>query len=366
VRDIATQALSFSLKGDSLDADRYLPPRAKPAEKPTPATPAAKADLNATELPVKALDKLNADGTLELAKLKLQGVALSDVRLRLASPGKGLKRQQLSAGLYGGRADLALDVSDPAGKPGYALKTTLTGISAGPLLKDFLGKDYVSGKGSVNLDLRSAGLTVGELRKALNGDVAFNFVDGSVKGFNLAKTIRQGQALLTPGQAATAAAVNEPQATDFAELRGAGRIVNGVLKSDQLSAKNPLIRLEGAGQLDLVGETIDYLAKPSIVGTAKGQGGKELADLAGLVVPIRLTGNLFQPKVKIDWQAALQQKAAEPLRSVYEEKKEELQERRQELKQKAADEINKGLLRLLGGNKKNPEPPPAETPPPSP
>lgn len=366
VRDIATQALAFSLKGDSLDADRYLPPRAKPAEKPTPATPAAKADLNATELPVKALDKLNADGTLELAKLKLQGVALSDVRLRLASPGKGLKRQQLSAGLYGGRADLALDVSDPAGKPGYALKTTLTGISAGPLLKDFLGKDYVSGKGSVNLDLRSAGLTVGELRKALNGDVAFNFVDGSVKGFNLAKTIRQGQALLTPGQAATAAAVNEPQATDFAELRGAGKIVNGLLKSDQLSAKNPLIRLEGAGQLDLAGETIDYLAKPSIVGTAKGQGGKELADLAGLVVPIRLTGNLFQPKVKIDWQAALQQKAAEPLRSVYEEKKEELQERRQELKQKAADEINKGLLRLLGGNKKNPEPPPAETPPPSP
>lgn len=368
VRDLATRALAFTLKGDRLDADRYLAPRVPPAADGKPASPADKAALNATELPVKALDALNADGTLELDALKLRGVAMRDVRLRLAAPGRGLKRQQLSAALYGGRVDLALDVSDPAGTPDYALKTTLSGISAAPLLKDFLGKDYLSGTGSLQMDLRSAGGTVGAVRQALDGDVSFSFVDGAVKGFNLAKTIRQGQALLALGQggAATAAATAEPQSTDFAELRGAGRIVKGVLKSDQLSAKNPLIRLEGAGEIDLAGETIRYLAKPTLVGTAKGQGGKEIADLAGLTVPIRISGPLFAPKVQIDWQAALQQRAAEPLKQIYETKKEELQERREELKQKAAEEINKGLLRLLGGGKpktQEPAPAPAESAP---
>lgn len=369
VRDLATQALAFNLKGDSLDADRYLTPKAAPAEAAKPATPADKAALNATELPVKALDKLNADGTLELAKLKVQGVALSDVRLRLASPGNGIKRQQLSAGLYGGRADIALDVSNPASKPGYALKTALTGINAGPLLKDFMGKDTLSGKGSVNLDLRSSGLTVGEVRKALNGDVAFNFVDGAVKGFNLGKIIRDGQNLLAVGQggAATASA-SEPQATDFAELRGAGKFVNGVLKSDQLSAKNPLIRLEGAGEVDLVGETINYLAKPTLVGTAKGQGGRELADLAGVTIPIRLSGNMYAPKVSIDWKTALSQKATEQLRGKLGTAlglqpdaltKEGGQEA---LKQKAAEELNKGLLKLFGGKKKAAEPAPETAP----
>ncbi|MDP3857976.1 MAG: AsmA family protein, partial [Stagnimonas sp.] len=371
LRDLASRQLAFNLKGDSLDADRYLPPKAKPAtgEAAKPATPADKAKLNATELPVQALDQLNADGTLELAKLKVQGVTLSDVRLRLASPGGGLKRQQLSAGLYGGRADIALDVSNPASKPGYALKTKLAGINAGPLLKDFLGKDYVSGKGSVDLDLHSGGRTVGELRKALNGDVAFNFVDGAVKGFNLGKIIRDGQNLLAVGKGGVAAAASssEPQATDFAELRGAGKFVNGVLKSDQLSAKNPLIRLEGAGEIDLVGETINYLAKPTLVGTAKGQGGKEMTDLAGVVIPIRLSGNLYQPKVAIDWQTALSQKATEQLRgklgAALGVSPDALQQQGGQdlLKQKASEELNKGLLKLFGGGKKNP--PPAEPAP---
>lgn len=365
VRDYSSQALAFALKLDAIDADRYLPPKAAAA--PATGTEATKTNLNDTPLPVEMLDKLNAEGTLAIGKLKLKGVMLSDVRLKLDAPKSGNKRQQLSAQLYGGNANLALDVS-PGAKPGYALKTTLSGISAGPLLKDFLGKDYVSGKGSVTLDVHSGGRTVGEVRRALNGDVAFNFVDGAVKGFNLGKTIRDGQALLSVAQggaAPAAAASSEPQSTDFAELRGAGKIVNGVLKSDQLSAKNPLFRLEGAGELDLANETINYLAKPTLVGTAKGQGGKELAELQGVVVPIRLTGNLFKPKVQIDWQAALQQKAADKLRGQYEAKKEELQEHREEIKQKAVDELNKGLMKLFGGNKKPPaEPAPGSTPQP--
>lgn len=360
LRDFATQALSFALSADQLDADRYLPPPLKPvlgAE----ATPAAKADLNAMQLPVAMLDQLNAQGTLQVASLKLKKLKLANVRLKLDGARGAIHRQQLSANLYGGSADVNLSVA-PGAK--HALRLALSGINAGPLLKDFLDSDKLSGRGSMTLEVTTAGATVGAVRRALDGTLNFNLVDGAVKGFNLGKVLRDGQALLAAQAPAASAA---PQSTDFAELRGAGVIRNGVLKSDQLSAKNPLIRLEGAGEVDLVNETLNYLAKPTLVNTASGQGGKERVDLSGIVVPIRISGAWAKPKVSIDWQAALKQQAVTELREQLGVSEETVREKREELRAKAKEEIGKGLLKLFGGSKAPPPAEPApEAPPPAP
>lgn len=359
IRDFATAAVSFALKADRLDADRYLPPVAKPVAAAA-ATPSSKAAADAVELPVVALDHLNAQGTLEVASLKLKNLKLANVRMKLDGARGASHRQQLAANLYGGSADLALSVA-PGAK--HALRLALKGINAGPLLKDFLDSDKLSGKGSLTVDVTTAGRTVGAVKRALNGNVAFNLLDGAVKGFNLGQIMRDGQAMLA-GQAAAASAA---PSTDFAELRGAGVISNGVLKSDQLTAKNPLLRLEGAGEIDLVQQTINYLAKPAVVNTASGQGGKERVDLTGLVVPIRITGDLFKPKVSIDWQAALQQKAVEQLREKLGVSEETVREQREELRSRAKEEIGKGLLKLFGSKPVAPaEPPASDAPAPAP
>lgn len=360
VRDFATQAVNFALTADRLDADRYLPPPLKPvlgAE----ATPAAKADLNAVELPLAAIDKLNAQGTLQVASLTLKKLKLADVRLKLDGARGATHRQQLSAKLYGGSAELNASIAPGAR---HALRLALSGINAGPLLKDFLDSDKLSGKGSMTLEVSSVGATVGAVRRALDGTLNFNLLDGAVKGFNLGKVLRDGQALLT-AQAPVASAA--PQSTDFAELRGSGVIHNGVLKSDQLSAKNPLIRLEGAGEVDLVNETLNYLAKPTLVNTATGQGGKERVDLSGIVVPIRISGAWAKPKVSIDWQAALKQQAVGQLREKLGVSEETVREKREELRSKAKEELGKGLLKLFGSKPVAPAQPPAtDAPPPAP
>lgn len=354
VRDFASKSIAFDLKADRLDADRYLPPAAKPAV--GDAAPAAKADFDATPLPFDALRKLNAEGTIEIAALKLKNVQLSDARLKLDASG-GSRRQQLQARLYGGRADLALKLTP--GQP-ESLKIALAGIEALPLLKDFMDSDKLSGKGSMTLDVTMRGDTVGAAKRSLNGTLAFNLVDGAVKGFNLGKMLRDGQAMLT----LQANAGSSAQSTDFAELRGGGSFVNGVLKSDQLTAKNPLIRLEGAGEVNLVNETIDYLAKPTLVNTASGQGGKERVDLSGIVVPIRITGSFAKPKIAIDWQAALKQQAATELREKLGVSEETVREKREELRGKVKEELNKALgedlsksLQGLFGKKPAPAPP---------
>ena len=150
--------------------------------------------------------------------------------------------------------------------------TANASISAGPLLQDFMGKDYVSGTGNVALDLTSAGGSVAELKRALNGTASFALQNGAVKGFNLAQIVRQAQAM-AGGQPAPQDA---PQQTDFTAMSASGKLSNGVLHSDDLTAASPFLRLSGSGQVDLAANTIDYDAKPTLVNTSGGEGGKSL------------------------------------------------------------------------------------------
>lgn len=372
VRDFATQALEFALKVDKLDADRYLPPEASgPAEAPKPGQPAKSGpskDLNATEIPVEALENLNATGTLDVAELKLKGATLRDVRLKVDGPKGAPKQIALQTKAFGGQIDTQTRVV-PGQRPTYALNTSISALQLAPVLQTFVGKDYVSGLGNLKLDLNSGGHTVGDLRKALNGDLSLNFENGAVKGFNLGQILRRAQATLKGEQLA----VNEPEQTDFTAISFAAKIVNGILKSDQLNAMSPLFRVNGSGEIDLVNETLNYLASPAVAATAKGQGGKGLDELAGLVIPIKLTGSLFAPSYKLDLQTALKQKAGDELRGrvadklLGEEAGQKLSD--EELKAKATEkaaeklnkEIGRGLEKLFGGSRKQ-EPAPAAAP----
>ena len=75
---------------------------------------------------------------------------------------------------------------------------------------------------------------------------------------------------------------------------------------DDLELKAPAFRLQGAGVLaDLHTGTIDYEAVATVVDTAKGAGGKELAELEGIALPLKVEGPLDDPKISLDWEEIL-------------------------------------------------------------
>lgn len=342
IRDFSTMALDFALAIDAIDADRYLPPK---AESGADQAPAGKKDesINDIEIPTEALEKLNANGTLDVGKLTINGLKLSDVRLKLSGSGSGAPRQQdLSAQLYGGKVRLSNRVT-PGKTPAYALKTQLSALRFEPFLKDLLDKDMISGLGNLSLDVSSRGRTVGEIRKALNGEVGLRIENGAVKGFNLGEILRKGEAMLAGNLNYTDSA---PKETDFAAISVSGRIVNGILSTDDLNAASPAFRVSGAGRIDLVNETLDYLAKPTVVESSRGQGGRSLEDLKGLTIPIKLTGSWHAPKYKLDIEDALKQKAKDKIR-------EELKGREDEIKEK----LNEKLGDFLFGRQKKKEAP---------
>lgn len=352
IKDFATQAMEFALKLDRMDVDRYLAP-SEPTAKPAAA--GSTQQINATELPIEALEKLNASGTLDAGELKLKGATLKNVRLRIDGPKGSPKLVKLDASTYGGQIASSTRIV-PGARPDFALNTSVDAMQLAPMLQNFWGKDIVSGLGNIKLDLTSGGRTVGDLRRDLNGSVSLSFENGAVKGFNLGQIVRRAQALLK----GTTLDDTEPRQTDFTKITFAAQIVDGILKSDQLSALSPLFRLGGSGQINLVDETLDYLVSPTVVASSKGQGGKGLEELAGLTIPIRLTGSLYAPKYKLDLQTALKQKAGDELRGKLADKVlggesgEAVSDA--ELKQKAAEKLNeeigRGLDKLFGGKKK--------------
>jgi AsmA protein len=95
-------------------------------------------------------------------------------------------------------------------------------------------------------------------------------------------------------------------------------IKNGVARNDDLDVKAPLVRLGGAGDIDIGNSQLNYIAKATVVRTSQGQGGADLDHLAGLSVPVKLTGPFDAPKYEIDYRAlatdAAQAKAKEKLR----------------------------------------------------
>ena len=332
------QAYQFDATIDRIDVDRYLGTESKTAA----ASPSPKEEPE-QPIDLSALNDIKANGGIRIGALKAANVNASNVRVDVRVADGKAEITPLEARLYGG--SLSGSITASATKPArFAVAQRLNGINLGPLLKDALGKEApLEGKGNVHINVTTVGDTVSQLTKALNGTGKIELRDGSIRGVNIARTVRNAKASLQSlaGKNSDQAGVsNADERTDFSELTGSLKIVNGVLNNDDLSAKSPLLRMSGNGSINLATEQLDYLVKASVVSTLKGQDGADLESLKGLTIPIRLTG----PFTAIAWKIDAKNLISGQTREAIDEKKEALRSRAQEeVKGQLKDRL-KGLL----------------------
>ncbi len=338
IEDFTAPAVSFSLALDAIDVDRYLPPEAGDAPAATPASAAA---AGALDLPVETLRALDLRGALTIGKAVISGLSIEDLSMKLAARKGLITLKPLQARLYEGRYDGNMTLDVRKATPRFAIDEKLSAIQAAPLLKDLMDDDFLSGKGDVRVALTTRGNDMPALRKNLDGDAAFSFRDGAVKGFNLAQLIRQAKAALKnrplPPEKAR-------QQTDFTELSGTFQVKQGIASNKDLKARSPYFRITGEGRADLVREQIDYLLHARIVDTGIGQTDRELDDLKGVDIPVRIEGDLMAPEFKVDKQFItnlLRSKAEKRLKKKLDKEQEKLLEDVEEQLQDAL----KGLFR---------------------
>ena len=321
---------------DKLNLDRYLGAEepAKPAAG-APQKPSPKAETD-TPIDLSALKGINAKGRIQVGALEVRGLKLAEVNAQFNAANGRVTIAPHSAKLYEGSVSGELTVD--ANRNQIALKENLSGVAIGPLLRDFAQQDKLEGKGNVTLDVTASGKTVNEMKRSLGGTAKVNLRDGAIKGINLAEIIQKGRNLLSGGSRSAAegqSANDKSRQTDFTELNASFNIKNGVAHNEDLDAKAPLFRLGGAGDINIPGSRLDYVVKAAVVATTKGQGGAERDQVAGLTVPVKLSGPFDDLKYEVDYRAM----AGDAAKSKVGEK---IKER---LKDEKLEEKLKGLLR---------------------
>jgi AsmA protein len=317
------QAIRFNLSVDQLNLDRYLPPPAKAgtpaAAKASPGggTRSAASSANRPEEPIdlSALKELNLKGGLKIDRLVASNVKLEKVSLGVQAAGGRVEVNPLSANLYQGNLTGSASVNAHTNR--FSMKAQLGDVAIGSLLRDALNNDLLEGRGNVALDVQTGGNTVSAMKKALAGNANLTLKDGALKGINLDEVLRKAKSLAGSKPAAERKA-EQTERTDFSELGASFVIKNGVAHNGDLSAKSPLLRLSGSGDIDIGANSIDYVAKASVVGSSAGQGGKDLAELRGVTVPVKITGPLDAPRFRADLGAtagdAAKQRAEDKLK----------------------------------------------------
>jgi len=290
-------AYRFKLKLDVIDSDRYLPP---PAEKPdsTPGPAITTSERNATKesplIPVETLRPLDAEGELSIDKFKINNIRAQFISLMILAKNGKITTNQKVKRFYDGSIDGRITLDLRGKTPQIRIVEHAKKILVEPLIIDVAEEDMLSGIGNFNANLTTQGQTISEFKQHLAGEFNFSFNNGAIKGVNIAQELREAKAKISGKKSPTH---RTKKRTDFSQLSASARIEQGVMHSRDLLMKSPFIRVTGKGKVDLVTETLNYLVRPVIVSSDKGEGGKELKDLVGIPIPIQLTG----PWSKLDW-----------------------------------------------------------------
>ena len=254
-------------------------------------------------------------------------VSVNTLRHRRLKMGPGAVRFVLRDGrfsatldkmaFYGGAMAGKLALRTAGKKPQTAATFRFNGVSARPFLTDLAGFDYLSGKLSGEVDVKTLGRSQLEMVGNLTGLANLNFRQGKVHGIDLVKLLELVQKGIVSGWQ-----FDENATTDFVELVAKFMIVDGIAGVRQLSMKGPLVEVVGKGEVDLLRQRLDLSFNGGLV---KRKAGKE-ASVLKIPVPLVVKGSWQSPKIYPDIAGILK----DP---------------------KAALEQLQGLLRAMGGKK---------------
>ena len=283
-------SIKGSLASDSINLNDWIKEsKAAHAQSAAPAGNWSNAPID-----LSALSSVNADLDVVIGEFIFKKLTIKPLKTQLTLAGGKLDFAINVAQTYGGKINANIKATFGGA---VALSGNVAGVEAEPFLSDWANNDTISGTLNSAFNLKAQGKSQRAMVESLGGSANFTFQNGAIKGKNLAANIRKLKSL---GGNADASA---PQQTDFSEISGSMNIASGIIRNNDLFMKSPLIRLRGEGEVNLPAYQIAYKLKPEIVGTLKGQGGKD--DAAGVTVPLKISGNLNAPSYSIDAKAAL-------------------------------------------------------------
>lgn len=334
----------FTLQANDWDLNPYISEASSEEKKESPTSEQGKTEQ---EPDLSFLQTLDVKGTLAIASIKANDLQIGKTELNVIINRGKAQIKPLTAQLYDGLLTVNGWVDDAKGKNKYKTDVKLKGVQIKPLLQDLAKIELLSGTTAFNFFATGNGLTSSKIKTNILGEGDFKLLDGELYGVNLSQETRALKAKLTGKPAPTEDNIKK---TDFASLTGLFTIKKGVVDNTKLLMISPVMRLDGAGLVNILSESLDY--KLSITPLSKSDEGTDYADLSGLTIPLLIKGSFTDPKFTLDTSGALKGQLKENLKD---ELKKQLDGENgtstKELKEKAEkqeEQIKKGLKNLFG------------------
>ena len=255
-------------------------------------------------LDLSGLKSVNADLDLKVGTLTIGDITLTDAVMEV-DLSNGLLTADLSQfkafnGNWLGK--LTVDARPTAPKVNFDMQGENVAVSN--LLGKLAGFDSLTGTGQFKVSAQSTGGSIDEIMNALDGQVSTNLSEGVIKGLNVAALVRSASTLqeaVATGSVQNlnfSEALSENAETDFSSFDTVLTINDGVANVDLMKLLNPVLGIDGSGQINLAGQSMDLRLATSVDKAAQGQG--SVVQLNGIPVPVRISGAWDNPKVTPD------------------------------------------------------------------
>jgi AsmA protein len=242
---------------------------------------------------------VNGKFALTAEQLVYNDIKISPVSGQATLSGGKLNAALSKFNLYGGTGNATVAVDASGKTPTQQVQLSLAKFDAYTFLKDAANFQSIEGKGTISANLGAAGDSQRDIVSTLGGKADIEFVNGAIRGVNIAKMIRNlGTGIVEGWQGGTT------EKTDFASLGATFKVAKGQATTQDLHLAGPLVRMTGAGTVELPAKRLKFRVDPQLVASLEGQGGKK--DLAGLGVPIMIEGPWAKPKFYPDIKGILQ------------------------------------------------------------
>ena len=297
----AVPSVSGNLGVDKIDVNAYLETDKGGADNGTSGenTASASSGWSDEKIDFSALKAVNANLSLVASNIFYQDVRIGRTQVNASLQSGKLDANLTEMAFYDGVAKGRIRLSGASSLPSLKGNLTASGLNGAELLKDFADFDRISGNTGINVDITTAGVSQRQFVSTLNGIVGFKFENGAIKGINIPRMVRSVQSNILGGWESS-----PEEKTDFSVLEANFDINNGIAKNDDLNLTSPLMRVTGAGDVNIIEQQINYRIEPKVVGSLIGQGGDD--ELSGLKVPVIIEGPWSGPKIYPDIKGILE------------------------------------------------------------
>lgn len=294
---------------DRPQSDGAAPSSEVPSEGPQRDAPAegtrvngytARGGWNEDPIRLTALGTADADLKLAIGSLLYKDIKFGASRIGVALADRVLKATIEDAVLYGGHGQgfVVLDGRE-ANMTHVGLNLTLDNIAMRPLLQDAAKLDWIEGQGKATIAVAGSGPHQLAVIKSLAGKADVKVTQGAVRGIDINRMAEN----LADGHF-KGLKVEPGDKTAFSGLTASWQIQDGVAVNNDLKLTSDLVHVTGSGTVLLPDRSLDYTVRPKLAGGEKADGSK---GLAGIEVPVRVSGSWEKPRYKADVGGAVEE-----------------------------------------------------------